>query len=155
MYGITSPLDGGPQTGFTDPEFTLTTDVAPDINGEQVAVTTIGGTGLGSVRSHTISDPFTITFSRPKNPRILPQANPVTGRYGSIPRNTYTMIVRKGLNVASGQAPEVGIARVTLDIPAGADAYDQPNVRALVSALIGALSQQSAGIGDTAVTGIL
>jgi hypothetical protein len=42
-----------------------------------------------------------------------------------------------------------------IDVPAGSDTADAANVRAALSAHIGALSQQSAGIGDTGVTGIV
>jgi hypothetical protein len=132
----------------------LTTDIAPDVNGKQHAVTTLGGTQTG-VRTHAVSDPFTMTFNRPKNPRALPSPNAVTGKYASIPRNTYTYIVRKGVNYAANQAPDVLIARLTVDVPAGADAYDAPNVRAALSLLAGALYATSSGAGDTLVTGIL
>jgi hypothetical protein len=47
------------------------------------------------------------------------------------------------------------IARLTVDVPAGSDAYDSANVRAALSLLFGAVSQQSAGFGDMAVTGII
>jgi len=153
-WNPSSPVTGGAQTGLTSPTYTLTTDTAPDVNGRQHAVTALGGTQT-NVRTHSVSDPFTITFIRPKNPKVLPSANPVTGKYSSIPRNTYTMIVRKGVNYAANQAPDVCIARLTIDVPAGADAYDAANIRALMSLIVGALSQQSAGIGDTLVNGIL
>lgn len=151
---LTSPVTGSAQTGLTSPTYTTTTDVAPDVNGKQWAVTALGGTQTG-VRTHSVSDPFTITFTRPKNPRVLPSPNAVTGRYAGIPRNTYTLIVRKGVNYAANQAPDLAICRLTIDIPAGADAYDPANVRAMFSALIGSLSQQSAGWGDTGVSGII
>jgi hypothetical protein len=79
----------------------------------------------------------------------------VTGKYGGIPRNTYQMIVRKGVNYAANQANDVAIARLTLDIPAGTDSYDPANIRAMLSLIVGILSQQSSGAGDTLVTGIL
>lgn len=153
-WSPTSPVTGGTQTGFTSPTYTLTTDVAPDVNGKQHAVTALGGTQTG-VRSHSISDPFTVTFNRPKNPRVLQSPNPTTGRYGSVPRNTHTMIVRKGVNFAANQAPEVAICRISFDIPAGSDAYDAVNIRAMMSLIAGVLSQQSSGAGDTLVSGIL
>jgi len=132
----------------------LTQDVAPDINGKQHAVTTLGGTQTG-VRTHAVSDPFTITFTRPKNPRTLPSANAITGKYASIPSNTYGLIVRKGVNFAANNAPAVCIARLSIDVPAGTDAYDAINIRAMCSLLAGVLSQQAAGVADTATSGIL
>jgi hypothetical protein len=41
-----------------------------------------------------------------------------------------------------------------MDIPAGSDTADAPNLRAMIALAIGALSQQSAGIGDSVVSGI-
>lgn len=151
---ITSPITGGAQTGLTAPTYTNVTDVAPDINGRQVAVTALGGTQTG-VRVHAVSDPFTITFFRPKSPKALPGVNPVTGRYGTIPKNTYTTIVRKGVNYAANQAPEILTVRCSIDVPAGSDAYDSANIRAAISALVGVLTQQSAGLGDLLVNGVI
>jgi hypothetical protein len=79
----------------------------------------------------------------------------VTGLLGSVPRNTYKIIVRKGVTVVAGQASQVALATVNMDIPAGADSVDPANVRALLSLLIGAINSISAGIGDTAVSGII
>jgi len=153
-WSPTSPVTGGAQTGFTSPTYTLTTDVAPDVNGKQHAVTAVGGTQTG-VRTHSVSDPFTVTFIRPKSPKALPNANPVTGKYASVPMNTYGLIVRKGVNYAANQAPVNCVARLYIDVPAGSDAYDSANIRALASLLSGILSQQSAGAGDTLISGIL
>jgi hypothetical protein len=151
---VTSPITGAAQTGFTAPTYTNVTDVAPDINGRQYAVTALGGTQTG-VRTHAVSDPFTVTFMRPKSPKALQSPNPVTGRYGSVPKNTYSVIIRKGVNFAANQAPEVMLARTYIDVPAGSDAYDSANIRAAISALIGALTQVSAGLGDTLVNGVI
>lgn len=153
-FALSSPVTGGAQTGLTSPTYTLTTDTAPDVNGKQFAITALGGTQT-NVRTHAVSDPFTITMIRPKNPRVLPSANPVTGKYPSIPRNTYTMVVRKGVNYAANQAPDICIARLTVDVPAGSDAYDAANIRAMMSLIAGAITQQSSGLGDLFVNGIL
>jgi hypothetical protein len=153
-WNPSSPVTGGAQTGFTSPTYTLTTDVAPDVNGKQHAVTAVGGTQTG-VRTHSVSDPFTVTFIRPKVPKALPSANPVTGRYPSVPMNTFGCVVRKGVNYAANQAPVFCVARLTIDVPAGSDSYDAANIRALMSLLSGILSQQASGAGDTLVSGIL
>jgi hypothetical protein len=149
-----SSTTGGAQTGFTDPTYTLVADSAPDVNGKQHAVSALGGTQAG-VRTNTISDPFTVTFTKPKNPRTLGNANPVTGKYGNVPKNTYNIIVRKGVNVASGMAPQLMLVRVSIEVPAGADSYDAANVRAALSLLVGVLSEESADMGDSVVTGVL
>jgi hypothetical protein len=153
-YALSSPVTGGAQTGFTTPTYTVAVDTAPDVNGKQHAVTALGGTQAG-VRVHSVSDPFTVTVNRPKNPKALPTPNPVTGRYGAIPRNRHVYLIRKGVNYAANQAPDICTIRVELDVPAGSDAYDAPNVRAALGLVIGVLSQQSAGLGDTLVNGVL
>jgi len=152
-WSPSTPVTGGAQTGFTTPTYTLAADRAPDINGTQHAVSAVGGTQAG-VRSHTVSDPFTVTFFKPKTPKALPSPNPTTGRYGSVPSNTYSVVLRKGVNFAANQAPVVMTFRLTMDIPAGADSYDAAQIRAAVSLLSGLLTQIPAGVGDSLVTGI-
>ncbi len=151
---LTSPLTGATQTGFTSPTYTLVTDIAPTLNGKQVAVSAVGGTQAG-VNSNTVASPFTVTFSRPSTLRVLGQPNPVTGLVANIPRNTYKCITRKGVTPLAGQPIAVMIITTTIDVPAGADTADAANVRAALSAHIGALTQQSAGIGDTTVSGVM
>jgi len=153
-WALSTPVTGGAQTGFTSPTYTMSTDVAPDVNGKQHAVTALGGT-QATVRTHAVSDPFTITFSRPKNPKVLPSPNSVTGKYPSVPRNVYTLLVRKGVNFAANNAPDIMLTRCEISVPAGADAYDAANVRAAIALLVGALNQLSAGVGDTLATGII
>jgi hypothetical protein len=152
---VTSPITGGAQTGFTAPTYTNVPDTAPPGNpGKQVAVTAVGGTQVG-VTTHSVASPFTINFTRPANLRILGQPNPVTGVVAAVPTNTYKCIVRKGVTPLAGQAFRTAILTANCDIPAGADNADAPNVRAAFSAFIGVLNQQSAGMGDMAVSGIL
>lgn len=154
MWSPTSPVTGAAQTGFTAPTYTHVADTAPNANGKQVAVTALGGTQTG-VTTHTVASPFTLTFVRPKSFKLLGQPNPVTGRLPSVPMNSYSVITRKGVTPLSGQPAKAMVIRTIIDVPAGADSYDAANVRAALSAHIGALSQQSAGVGDTAATGIM
>lgn len=151
---VTSPVTGAAQTGFTSPTYTVITDTAPDVNGRQYAVTALGGTQAG-VRAHAVSDPFTITATRPKSPRTLGSPSPVTGRYPPPAKNQYTYVLRKGVNFAANQAPELMLARLTVEVPAGSDAYDSANVRAGLSLLFGVVAQQSAGFGDMTVNGVI
>jgi len=151
---VTSPVTGGAQTGFTSPTYTLVADKSIDVNSTQYAVTALGGTQTG-VRASAVSDPFTIAVSKPKNPRALPSPNPITGKYGDVPFNRTSIVVRKGMNFAANNAPLIGYVRVYIDVPAGADAYDAANVRAAISLAIGELSAQSAGVGDSACTGVI
>lgn len=152
---VTSPITGSAQTGLTSPTYTVVVDTAPAGNpGEQVAVTALGGTQTG-VRAHSISSPFTLNFTRPASPQVLPQANPITGRYPKIPVNRYTLVTRKGVLPLANLPYETLLIKTTIDVPAGADVADASNIRAGLSSHIGALSQQSAGFGDLLIDGIL
>lgn len=150
---VSSPVTGGAQTGFTTPGYPLATDVAPTTLGKQYTVSSLTGTQTG-VRAHSISDPFSITLSRAANLKALQSANAITGRYGAIPKNVHKILLRKGVNYAANQAPEIMIGRLELEIPAGSDSYDPANIRAGISLLVGVLNQISAELGNTMVTGV-
>jgi len=152
-WSPTTPITGAAQTGFVTPTYTIVADVAPDVNGKQHAVSALGGTQAG-VTVHSVSSPFTVTFVRPKTFKVLGKTNPVTGLLPSVPKNQYKIIVRKGVLPLAGQPYSTAVITMNCDIPAGSDVADAANLRALFSAAIGALSQQSAGIGDTVVSGI-
>lgn len=151
---LTSPVTGSAQTGLTAPTYTHVADTAPDANMRQYAVTALGGTQT-NVTTHSASAPFTVTFVRPKVFKPLGKPNPVTGVIKDVPRNTWKVHVRKGVLPLAGQAYQTMQMSCVIDIPAGSDLADPANVRAAFSMLIGSLSQVSAGIGDSAVSGIL
>lgn len=151
---ITSPVTGVALTGLTSPTHTLTADTPPDTNAKQYVVTTLGGTQT-NVRTHSVSDPFSITVFKPKAPKALPNANPVTGLYGSIPKNTYTVVVRKGVFIDSNQTLDRLVIRLSMDVPAGSDASDAVNIRSALSLLFGVLYAEPNDFGDLAVLGIL
>lgn len=153
-FNPSSPVTGSSQTGLTSPTYTLTADTAPDSNGEQYAVSALGGTQTG-VTTSSVSSPFTVTIWRPKAFKALGAVDPNTGRLTSVPKNVWKIIGRKGVTPLSGQPVSMMQATLTLEVPAGADEADPANVRALLSMLIGVLNQQSAGIGDSVVTGII
>ncbi len=146
-------ITGTAQTGLTSPGYTVTADQAPDVNAKQWYVSALTGTQTG-VRVHTAADPFTISFWRNKVTKLLGQLG-LNGRYSEYPRNTYKCVTRKGLIVALNQPPIACIIRTEIECPAGAEAYDAANMRAALSAHFGALSQQSAGFGDTVNAGSL
>lgn len=153
-FALTSPLAGAAQTGFISPTYTLVSDIAPDITGKQVAVSALGGTQAG-VSVHSVAAPFTITFFRPKVFKTLGKTNPVTGLLPSVPMNMFKLITRKGVLPLAGQ-PAVPLRITTMiEMPAGCDTADPANVRAAISSHIGALSQQAAGIGDSAISGVM
>lgn len=151
---ITTPLTGAAQTGFTTPAYVLTADSAVDSNIKQLAVTGLTGTQAG-VRSHSVSDPFLISVAKPKTFQGLPKANPVTGLISNVPKNVYKFNVVKGVLPAANQPASNASVSMEIRIPAGSDSYDAPNIRAMLSAAIGALSQVSAGLGDSTINGIL
>jgi hypothetical protein len=151
---VTSPITGAAQTGLTTPTYTLTADIAPDANGKQNAVTALGGTQTG-VTTHSVASPFTITASRPRVFRALGKPNPTTGLVKDVPVNVYKVLTRKGVTPLAGQPYALCLIRTEISVPAGSDTYDAANIRAALSAHIGALSQQSAGVGDTSVSGII
>jgi hypothetical protein len=148
-----SPVTGAPETGLTSPTYTLATDVAPDVNGVARAVTALGGTQTG-VEVSSPSNPFTILATRPKVLRTLPalQAN---GQLPSVPKNTWTVSARKGVDVLSGQPKQVMLAKLEIAVPAGADIADPESVRACLSALIGSLWEQSNELGDAIISGVI
>lgn len=149
---VTSPITGGTTTGFTAPTYTHVAMGAPDVNAKQVAVTAVGGTQVG-VNAHSVASPFTLTFWWPKILRVLPALNS-QGQLPSVPMNVYKLITRKGVLPAAGQPYRTMLITTEISVPAGADLADAPNVRAALSAHGGYIFQQSAGIGDTTVSGV-
>jgi hypothetical protein len=148
-----SSTTGGAQTGFTDPTYTLVSDLAPAPNAKQHAVSALGGTQAG-VTANSISSPFTVTLFKPASVKQLPAPNPVTGLRGAIPVNRWSLIIRKGMSAASG-VPVTAIVRLQVDIPAGADSYSPAEIRGLMSFLVGILSEESADLGDTLISGVI
>ncbi|DAD52359.1 coat protein [ssRNA phage SRR5466337_1] len=149
---ITSPITGAAQTGLTSPTYTNVSMAGPDANVKQVAVTALGGTQTG-VDVHSVARPFTISYWWPKVLRVLPSLSS-NGQLASVPMNVYKVITRKGVTPLVGQPSKTMLITTSIEVPAGADTADAPNVRAALSAHIGTLSQQSAGIGDTGVSGV-
>lgn len=150
---LTSPVTGSAQTGFTSPTYTHVADTAPDANGKQYAVTALGGTQAG-VTVNSVSSPFTTTFWKPKFARMMGKMNSLGYVVGN-PVNVYKHVTRKGVQPAANQLNQNMIITTTISVPAGAENYDAANMRAALSLHIGALNQQSAGIGDLANTGVL
>jgi hypothetical protein len=148
-----SSTTGGTQTGFTTPAFTLVDDIAPVVNAKQKTVSALTGT-QGTATANSASSPFTATFYKPAAIKPLPAANPVSGLRGQIPNNQYKLIIRKGGYAAAG-VPVTAIARLTIDIPAGMDSYNPDEVKSMASFLVGLLTEESADLGDTLLTGVL
>lgn len=153
-FAPASPVTGAAVTGLTSPTYTLTADVAPNINGKQYAITALGGTQTG-VDTNAVSKPFSVTFFRPPVLRTLPQANPVTGIIKNVPMNTYKMVTRKGMAPAANQVSIPAVITTTISVPAGADVYEPEDIKAMLSLHFGTGWAQASGIADTVITGIL
>lgn len=153
-FAPSSPVTGAAVTGLTTPTYTLTTDVAPNVNGKQYAVTALGGTQT-NVDTNTVSKPFSISFFRPPVLRVLPQANPVTGVIKNVPMNTYKLITRKGVLPAANQSPMTARITTIIEVPAGSDTYEPEDLRAMISSHFGVGWAQASGIADTVVSGII
>lgn len=152
---MTGAVTGGAQTGFTTPGFTLSVDNAPDVRSKQSYISALSGTMVGVV-AHSVNAPFTVTERRPSILKTISSAllNGVTGQYSKVPFNEYTRLVRKAAQVANGQWV-INEDRRTNKVYAGTETYDSANVRALISFAVGYDTLNSAGRGDTMVTGTL
>jgi len=138
---ITTAITGAAITGLTTPGYTMTADQAPDTNSRQALVSTLTGTQTG-VTVHSISDPFTLKVKRPKSLFTAPRANPITGAVGPAGLNKIQVQVRKGTKPLVGQNPQISNITVDCNIIAGAEVNDLPNVLALYSLAIGALTEK-------------
>jgi hypothetical protein len=90
--------------------------------------------------------------SRPANVRGLPAVN-ANGVLPNVPVNVYGLNTRKGVTPLAGQASVLASIKTSINVPAGSDIADPANLRAMISAHIGALQQLSAELGETALTG--
>ena len=115
-WNPTSPVTGAPGTGLTSPTYTIVADIAPDVNGVARAVTTLGGTQTG-VEISSPSNPFTMLATRPKVLRTLPSLL-ANGQLPSVPKNTWVIAVRKGVDVLAGQPKQVMLCKLEISVPA-------------------------------------
>jgi len=72
-----------------------------------------------------------------------------------LPRNTFTLSVRKGVIPLAGQPAQPCVLKLEFPIPAGADLADKANFGAAVSLLCGVLWEQSDQIYDSILAGTL
>lgn len=152
-FVVSTPVTGLAQTGLTSPTYTLSSDVGPNAFSRQYAVTALGGTQT-NVRTHSASDPFTLTGERPAN--IVPTPFVASGAtLQRVGRNEYKLRTRKGVVCVVGQAPQICIIETRISVPAGSDVNDAINLRAALSLHAGTISQISSAIGDVAVTGLI
>lgn len=153
MLTVPGTVNGSAQNGgFTSPTYTMVVSGVTVPNGKVYTCTAKGGTQPVAVDVHSASRPFSTAVSRPPNIRGLPAVN-ASGLLPNVPVNTYNVNTRKGVTPLAGQASVNASIKTQLNVPAGADLADPANLRAMISAHIGALNQMSAEIGETALTG--
>lgn len=150
----TSPVVGAPVTGLTSPTYSLVGDVCPSQNGQQWAITACGGTQTG-VEVHSASKPFTVAVYRPGTLKLRTAVDPVTGQLQSNPKNTYAVVVRKGVTPLAGQPAVVALCRCQFEIPAGSDLADPEDLSALMSFVGGFLYANASALANTVKTNIL
>lgn len=151
---ISSPVTGTAQTGLTSPTYTVESDTPPaGVRGKQYAVSALGGTQTG-VEANRVGQPFTLSYIGPATLRGAPTVSQSTGAPTSYPRNVHKFIGRKGVEVVTGYYANANYT-LEISVPAGAEVKDAESVRAGLSAMIGALSQISSGLGDTLISGTI
>lgn len=150
-WSPSTPVTGAAQSGLTSPTYTLSSDSTPSNNGKQFAVTALGGTQTG-VLTTGASTPFTLSFFKPAvtKTRSLNSEGMAVG----VPVNVYKQITRKSVVVDSAGSTRIMLVTTSIEVPAGAELLDAEDVRAALSLHVGALNQQSSGIGDTVVSGV-
>jgi hypothetical protein len=153
MMNVPGTINGTAQNGgFTSPTYTTSASSTTFPNGKQYVVTAKGGTQPVAVDVHSASRPFSMLASRPANVRGLPAVN-ANGVLPNVPVNVYGLNTRKGVTPLAGQASVLASIKTSINVPAGSDIADPANLRAMISAHIGALQQLSAELGETALTG--
>lgn len=152
-FAPSTPITGAAITGLTSPTYTITADTAPSASSKQYAVSALGGTQTGVV-VHGISSPFTLTMFRPPNFKVLGQVTQ-SGQVRSFPKNNFSVLTRKGVDVLANQPTQLALIRTNIAIPAGSDSYDSVSLKAMISAHIGMLWQIAQGLSDTCHSGTL
>jgi len=152
MFNPTSPITGATVPGFTSPTYSVTQDASSPYGPKHYLVTTIGGTQAGVV-AHSTAKPFTMTYHPPKTWQRPPKANK-NGIFPAPGRNVQKVYSVHAVDYATGSTADATIM-TQISIPAGAESFDGANVKALIAAHIGLLSQQASGLADTTITGIV
>jgi hypothetical protein len=150
---ISSPVTGAAITGLTNPTHTLTADTAPDSNAKAYVVTTLGGTQTNA-RTHSQSDPFSLTFWKPKVAKLLPNIT-LQGTYPSVPVNQYAFVTKKGVYIDSNNNVRQMTIKTMIEVPAGADTNDAVNIKSALSLHSGVLFAEANDMAELAVLGTL
>jgi len=150
---ITSPITGAAMTGFTAPTHTHVSGTAPQYNGNQRLITSLGGTQTGAqVNSTTV--PFRLNFVTPQVIKGPAPLNSVTNKLAGNNRNKWLFLGQKGgLLLPSSYVYDQLNARLELDVPAGLETASPGEIKSFLSAFIGALWGNSASLADTIIAG--
>lgn len=149
---LTTSVNGVAVTGLTSPTYTLTADSPPANNARQSLVTALGGTQTG-VRTHSPSDPFTITVTKPNQAASYPRVSANGLKIGKTTRNKYTVLIRKGTVPLAGQPAEVSDIRVEFNVVSGAEVNDKANLAASLSLLAGWATREANNLFTMETTG--
>lgn len=148
---LSGAVTGSAQTGLTSPTYTVAAAQAPTSLGKQFIVASLGGTQTG-VEAHAGSNPFLINFIVPANYRSVQMINS-SGVGVSRGMNVTSVKLLKGVSVDAANNKRNMMADLAIRVPPGADIFDPESVRAALSFFFGALYNQSAGFGDTVISG--
>lgn len=152
-YTMTGVITGAAVTGLTSPTYTLSADSTTPANARQSVITALGGTQT-NVNTHSVPQPFTVTVDRPRSLRQLGKAN-LNGLIQNVGRNTYGILIRKGVVPLVGQPYQVALFRASFEVPAGSELADTANLKALCSLAGGFMNSNASGIADTLQNAVL
>lgn len=125
---ITSPVVGQTNiTGLTNPTYTLTEVNAPVPNAQRLIVSALGGTQTG-VEVHTANNPFMVTLYQPTSYQTQGDVN-AQGVPRSIPRNNYSVVVNKGVEVYP-DITRTNTIKIVNEVPAGSETNDPESLAA-------------------------
>lgn len=155
MVSLTSPVVGTAVTGLTSPTYTLASDTAPDASsGKQWVVTAIGGTQTG-VAANSLLNPFTVTYTRPKTFKSLSAIDTASAGLVSLPRNEFSLLIRKGSIINSVSGRTVDMFRLSSGISPQSGYYTRNEVKAALSLLSGAIAANLDSLVDSMFDGTL
>jgi hypothetical protein len=148
-FTLTGTITGAAITGLSSPTYTLSLDNNPANNGRQSYVSALGGTQSG-VTTHSAADSFTVSVYRPVSYRLLNFVSSTIAR--KAPKNTWKVIIRKGVTYLSGQPKDVAMMSFLIEVPSGTETADVINFKAMTSLAIGYLDAKAQEVADSVLT---
>lgn len=139
----TTPAKTGPT--ITAMVATFTADVASDNQSKVWNQTGVSGTSVAGVTNNTIDKPKRWGIRRPKTFKSATGMNTITGQYASVPKNVWKLFGIYSVNVGPNQVASMPI-ELTIGVPAGAVAYDTPNIEGNLLSFHGMVDANISGI---------